>query len=149
MRFVPLRLVRSQKARKKIDLSTDYPCPCRRQGQLIPIALTEAFGCQRCQQIFVVKQDGHMIEQLASSYPYKRAWYWTGHHWSSSHQGLGENYWNFTLVLSFFILTPLLLWLPLILQSLTLSPGVILWAIATILFAVVPALVAWLVLYRR
>lgn len=113
----------------------------------MPIALTEAFGCQRCQQIFVVKQDGHVIEQLSSSYPYKRAWHWTGHHWSTNHRGLSENYWSFTLGLFFFILTPLLLWLPLVLQ--TLSPGVLLWAIATILLAVVPALIAWLALYRR
>lgn len=88
-----------------------------------------------------------MIEQLSSSYPYKRAWHWTGHQWSTSRQGLSENYWSFTLGLFFFILTPLLLWLPLVLQ--TLSPGVILWAIATILLAVVPALIAWLALYRR
>lgn len=136
-----------QKAQKKIDLSSVYPCPCRRQGHLVPITLTEAFGCQRCQQIFVVKQDCHSIEQLSSSYPYKRVWHWTGHHWSTSHRGLSENYWSFTLGLFFFILTPLLLWLPLVLQ--TLSPGVLLWAIATVLLAVIPALIAWLALYRR
>jgi len=31
-----------------------------------------------CQQIFVVRPDGFSIEQLATTYPYKRAWYWTG-----------------------------------------------------------------------
>jgi len=138
--------VQPQKAKKQIDMSAAYPCPCRRQGRLVPITLTEAFGCQRCQQIFVVK-DSHMIEQLASSYPYKRAWYWTGYQWSTSHRGISENYWNFTLILFFFILTPLLLWLPLVLQ--TLSSGLVLWAIATVLLAVIPALIAWLTLYRR
>ncbi|ASC73345.1 hypothetical protein XM38_043100 [Halomicronema hongdechloris C2206] len=65
----------------KIDLNADYPCPCRRRGRLKPIALTDAFGCDRCQQIFVVRDDGYAIEQLSTHYPYKRAWRWTGHQW--------------------------------------------------------------------
>lgn len=136
-----------QKAHK-IDMASAYPCPCRRQGRLVPITLTEAFGCQRCQQIFVTEQDGYTLEQLSTSYPYKRTWYWTGHQWSTAHRGLGESYWHFMVGLFFFILTPLLLWLPLALQ-IALSPEVILWAIATILLAVIPALIAWLALYRR
>jgi uncharacterized BrkB/YihY/UPF0761 family membrane protein len=114
----------------------------------VPIALTEAFGCQRCQQIFVLKQDGYIIEQLSSNYPYKRSWYWTGHQWNPARRTLGESYWYFTLGLSFFILIPLLLWLPLVLQV-TLNPEVILWVVATIVLAVIPALIAWLALYRR
>lgn len=47
----------------------------------MPIALTEAFGCDRCQQIFVVRDHNYVIEQLASHYPYKRAWRWNGHQW--------------------------------------------------------------------
>ena len=52
----------------KIDLNNDYPCPCRRPGLLKPILLTEALGCNRCQQIFVVKEKGKIIEQLSSIY---------------------------------------------------------------------------------
>uniref|UniRef100_B8HLF6 Uncharacterized protein n=1 Tax=Cyanothece sp. (strain PCC 7425 / ATCC 29141) TaxID=395961 RepID=B8HLF6_CYAP4 len=133
---------------QKVDISSTYPCPCRRQGQLVPITLTEAFGCQRCQQIFVLKQDGCTIEQLSTTYPYKRTWYWNGHQWHTARQTWGEGYWYFTLGLSFFVLLPLLLWLPLML-NVPLSPEVILWVIATLLLAVVPAVVAWLALYRR
>ncbi len=132
----------------KIDLSKTYPCPCRRQGELTPIALTEAMGCQRCQQIFVVKQDGYTIEQLSTTYPYKKSWYWTGYQWQPVRRSLLESYWYFLLGLSLFILLPLLLWLPLVLK-LSLSPEIMLWIIATILLAVVPALIAWLALYRR
>jgi hypothetical protein len=67
---------------QKIDLNVDYPCPCRKKGNLLPIALTEAFGCDRCQQIFVVRENEQEIEQLSPSYPYKRAWRWNGKHWS-------------------------------------------------------------------
>jgi hypothetical protein len=86
-----IALVPSQKA-QKIDLNSEYPCPCRRRGSLIPITLTEAFGCNRCQQIFVVEETGYVIEQLSTNYPYKRSWRWTGHRWSSAHAGLRENY---------------------------------------------------------
>ncbi|HEY9845112.1 MAG TPA: hypothetical protein V6D03_02855 [Candidatus Caenarcaniphilales bacterium] len=135
-----------QKARK-IDINSAYPCPCRRQGRLIPIALTEAFGCQRCQQIFVVKQEGHTIEQLSTSYAYKRTWFWNGHQWSTAPGPLGKNYWQLTLGLFFCILSLLLIGLPLVVQGL--NPGVLLWASATVLLAVVPALIAWLALYSR
>ena len=49
---------------QKIDSSSEYPCPCRRKGNLKPIVLTEALGCDRCQQIFEIKKDGQVIEQL-------------------------------------------------------------------------------------
>jgi hypothetical protein len=77
---------------QKIDLSTEYPCPCRRRGALVPITLTEAFGCNRCQQIFVVEESGYVIEQLSTSYPYKKAWRWTGHRWNTANASLGESY---------------------------------------------------------
>jgi hypothetical protein len=67
----------------KIDLNAEYPCPCRRKGRLLPIILTDAMGCDRCQQIFVVTETGKEIEQLSSVYPYKRRWRWTGKRWVS------------------------------------------------------------------
>jgi hypothetical protein len=73
--------VRPSKAHQ-IDLTSEYPCPCRRNGKLKPIVLTEALGCDRCQQIFVVKKDGQVIEQLASIYQ-KKSWRWTGHRWQN------------------------------------------------------------------
>jgi hypothetical protein len=93
-----LLLVHSQKAHK-IDFNNDYPCPCRRRGRLVPIALTEAFGCDRCQQIFVVQESGYVIEQLSTNYPYKRAWRWSGHQWVMVHQSLGRGYFPLTLVI--------------------------------------------------
>jgi hypothetical protein len=66
---------------QKICLSQQYPCPCHRQGQLQQIVLTEAFGCNRCQRIFVLKEDGCTIEELATNYPYQRRYYWNGVRW--------------------------------------------------------------------
>lgn len=76
----------------KIDLTLEYPCPCRRHGRLIPITLTEAFGCDRCQQIFVVQEGGYTIEQLSTHYPYKKVWRWTGRHWAIVHPNMGRGY---------------------------------------------------------
>ncbi|PSB02553.1 hypothetical protein [Merismopedia glauca] len=66
---------------EKIDISGEYPCPCGRKGLLVPITLTEAFGCDRCHQIFAVEEDGYGIEQLSSHYPSKRCWRWIGDRW--------------------------------------------------------------------
>ncbi|WP_449420127.1 hypothetical protein [Phormidium nigroviride] len=132
----------SQKA-QKIDLNGDYPCPCRRRGRLVPIALTEAFGCNRCQQIFVLDESGYVIEQLSTNYPYKQAWRWSGNHWNRAHPGLKAHYLPLALVM---ILVPLVIWLPLALRS----PGtnIILWAMVAVLLAMLPALMVWLA-YRR
>jgi ribose/xylose/arabinose/galactoside ABC-type transport system permease subunit len=95
--------VRHQKY-QKIDLDKDYPCPCRRRGRLQPIVLTEALGCDRCQQIFVVQDNGHVIEQLSSTYPYKKAWRWTGNRWIAAAENFGDNYVPVMLVLILLII---------------------------------------------
>ncbi len=132
--------MQSQKTHK-IELNSDYPCPCRRRGHLTPIILTEAFGCSHCQQIFVVEEGGYVIEQLSTTYPYKRSWRWTGHQWNVVHPGLGDSY----LPLALGILLVLLsIWLPVALNG----GGGILLVVVALLLAVLPALMVWLA-YRR
>jgi hypothetical protein len=128
----------------KIDPTQDYPCPCRRRGRLIPIALTEAFGCNRCQQIFVVEDGGHVLEQLSTSYPYKRTWRWNGRQWNIINPGLSESYLPVALGITLVLLS---IWLPLALKS-PANSGIILWAVVVLLLAVLPALMV-LLAYRR
>lgn len=128
----------------KVDFHRDYPCPCRRHGRLLPIVLTDAFGCDRCQQIFVVQDNGHAIEQLSSSYPYKRTWRWTGFRWVPARASWGSPYFS---VVSGTIALLLLAWLMLTLRYLS-SLGMILGiAIAVLMFAFVATLF-WIA-YRR
>ncbi len=87
----------------KLDAHHDYPCPCRRKGRLLPITLTEAFGCDRCQQIFGVDDKRQEIELLSSAYPYKRIWRWTGHRWRAMQPG-GDNSFPTFLSITFLIL---------------------------------------------
>lgn len=68
---------------EKIDLHADYPCPCCRRGRLSLITLTEALGCERCQEIFVVHEDGYLLEGLKTAYPYPRKWYWADGRWTA------------------------------------------------------------------
>lgn len=138
-------LVQSQKL-QKIDLNTEYPCPCRRRGCLIPITLTEAFGCDRCQQIFVVEENGYVLEQLATSYPYKRAWRWAGNRWCAAQPRFGQSYLPFALLVVFGLL---IFWLPVALRSPSHANILILiLVLVAVLLAVLPALMFWLN-YRR
>ncbi|WP_204105425.1 MULTISPECIES: hypothetical protein [Spirulina sp. CCY15215] len=125
----------------KIDLSREYPCPCRRRGQLKPIILTDAFGCDRCQQIFVVAQSGCVIEQLATTYSSERSWRWTGNRWIVKRPPLRQYY------------LPLLGILALLILIAGLSIGRsgfmhIFLPILVVLLVIVPAFMIWLS-YRR
>ena len=139
-----LRLLVQPQKTQKIDLSVDYPCPCRRQGHLVPITLTEAFGCDRCQQLFVVEENGYVLEQLSTSYPYKRAWRWMGNRWSVAQPKFGQNYLPIALLVIFGLL---IFWLPLALRSPN-HANILIWALLAVLFAILPALMVWLT-YRR
>jgi hypothetical protein len=129
---------------QKIDYTQEYPCPCRRKGTLVPIALTEALGCNRCQQIFVVEDNGYALEQLSTTYPYKKIWRWLGNRWQPASSGLGESYLPIVMGV---VLVLLIVWLPLALRS---SGGlqILFFALVSILLAILPALMVWLT-YRR
>jgi hypothetical protein len=129
---------------QKIDLTQAYPSPCCRRGRLTSITLTEAFGCNKCQQIFVVEESGYILEKLSTSYPYKRAWRWNGHQWVAVNSGLSENYLPVALTVTLVLLG---IWLPLALKPLP-NSGMILWAIVALLLIVLPALMV-LLAYRR
>lgn len=95
-----------------IDLNSEYPCPCRRKGRLKPIILTEAMGCDLCQQIFVIEENQEYIEQLNPTYPYKKRWEWTGKRWISPQKSWQESYFllGFTCFLfSILVSSPLLI----------------------------------------
>jgi hypothetical protein len=136
---VPLLPVQHSKI-QKIDLTADYPCPCRRRGRLKPIVLTEAFGCDRCQQIFVVQDNGYILEQLSTSYPYKRAWRWTGNQWNIAHASLSRGYFPLTLLIIFGLIFLLVL---MALHS-PLSANVAIRVIAALVVSVMIVLILWL-----
>ena len=127
---------------QKIDLSSEYPCPCRRKGNLKPIVLTEALGCDRCQQIFVVKKDGQIIEQLSSIYQ-KKSWRWTGNRWKNAYARWTQNYWSTMAVLTI----SLIIFIVVILRWL--SGQSIISGAALFIFSIVLLLLTLFVVYRH
>ena len=125
-----------------IDLSSEYPCPCRRKGNLKPIVLTEALGCDRCQQIFVVKKDGQVIEQLSSIYQ-KKSWRWTGNRWKNAYARWTQNYWSTMAVLTI----SLMVFIVVILRWL--SGQSIISGAALFIFSIVLLLLTLFVVYRH
>jgi len=71
---------------QKIDLEQIYPCPCpRKRGRLKPIALTDAFGCDRCSLLFELEDDGYSLLQLGGIDSQRHVWQWIGK-WRASHE---------------------------------------------------------------
>ncbi|MCM1985168.1 hypothetical protein [Lyngbya confervoides] len=103
--------------RHKICLNEVYPCPCKLKGHLKELFLVEAFGCDRCQQIFVLQPDQYTIQQLPTAYPYRRTWEWTGTEWRSPYRPKRYPPWLLGAGFFFIILLPLGLFLSLLLHT--------------------------------
>ena len=104
---------------------------------MLPIVLTEAFGCDRCQKIFVLTEKGEAIEELSPIHNYKKVWRWNGTQWLVGGQRL-------TQTLSIFlgiILVLAIVFGSLLLQSTT-TVSMIFWMVILL------ALAAWLAMER-
>lgn len=131
----------------KIDLETTYPCPCRKRGQLSPIVLTDAFGCNQCHQIFVVRADGYVLEQLSSIYPYQQLWYWTGKDWILVRRPFHQHgfAWLIGSLTASFLL---MLCLP-IAFHIPFDRRVMVWMVLMIFIVLVLSFMVWLTIYRQ
>jgi hypothetical protein len=86
------------------DDDGQYPCPACRCGNLIPITLTEALGCETCRHIFTLdlnQQTLKMVDREPSI-----TWRWTGQHWRGQHLGQIEINWIYWLLACVLILMP-------------------------------------------
>ena len=131
---------------QKIDLTTEYPCPCRRRGNLKPIVLMDAMGCDRCQQIFTVNTDDGVIEQVSTIYQ-KKSWRWTGNRWKNAYARWTHGYLSLislgvfiSSIFTIVILPPLLRWLG--------TQSIISWTVV-ILFLVMLLILSLFVVYRH
>lgn len=105
----------------KIDLGRTYPCPCRREGNLSQITLTEALGCDRCQRIFVVNQEGEVLEQVSNPSGHHQAWHWDGTQWYLTSSSLRGKYLPLGVGIGILLL---ILWIPVAFSSLTYTHGI-------------------------
>ncbi|MEL6604401.1 MAG: hypothetical protein AAFP20_14375 [Cyanobacteria bacterium J06614_10] len=126
-----------------LDLDQTYPCPSCKQGTLVPITLTEAWGCDRCKQIFELKPQPNTIGKLTTPYPRQRTWQWTGKNWVLSGNRLKSSLTE-AYIWTRVALLPMLFWLVWTLLALTGLPAQV--RIALILLTLV--VMFWLVLRR-
>ena len=119
--------LRSPKCLSRVSLDRSYPCPCcRHRGLIRPITLTEAFGCDRCQQIYVIRDRGFGLELLSGVH--RRSWQWTGHRWKHRYRLPHASYWLSLMVLVLSLLTASVFWV-------VLSAGARTLAVVTVLLA--------------
>ena len=137
--------MRSSKG-QKIDLTSEYPCPCRRKGNLKPIVLMDALGCDRCQQIFEVKKDERIIEQVTSIYQ-KKSWRWTGNRWKNAYVRWTQGYWSMILILMLGMSVFTIVILPLLLRWLS-TQSIISWTVV-FLFILTLLILSLFVVYRH
>jgi hypothetical protein len=131
----------------KIDQASIYPCPCSKLGQLCPIVLTDAFGCDKCQQIFVLRSDGYVLEQISHIYPYQQHWYWTGQTWRLIRPPLIQS--SFALIVGVLIaLFVVLIGLPMAFH-IPFDRRLVVWMVLPISIALVLSFMVWLTMYRR
>jgi hypothetical protein len=123
---------------EKIDTSGEYPCPCGRKGLLTPITLTEAFGCDRCHQIFAVEEDGYGIEQLSSHYPTKRTWRWVGDRWQVARKKTDSLPWVSIVITT----AAIVIGLSMVLSS-PLLKSILIWGVVLSLVVLILVKVAW------
>ncbi|MEM9805175.1 MAG: hypothetical protein AAF959_07830 [Cyanobacteria bacterium P01_D01_bin.56] len=132
--FLKYRVLRSQNLVQKIDLGEVYPCPvCRHRSTIQSITLTEALGCDRCQQIYVIRENGFGLEQLSGAHPYRRLWRWTGNQWKQ-YSKMPASGWLVLLSAAVILLAILGFWLllPITLRIMALlAASVAAWAILT------------------
>ena len=137
--------MRSSKG-QKIDLTSEYPCPCRRKGTLKPIVLMNALGCDRCQQIFEVKPDERIIEQVASIYQ-KKSWRWTGKRWKNAYVRWRQGYLSMLLIIGLGVSLLTVVVFPLLLRWLS-TQSIISWTVV-FLFIITLLILSLFVVYRH
>jgi len=127
-----------------LTLPSPIPCPhCGSQGELNPIILMEAIGCDRCQSLFTLSNPDLILEQIASPTPTPRRWRWTGQHW----RRLPPPQQSPWILGAALVIVLTLLWMPVLLNGAV--PGLMpLWLAVFFGGVVLPGVVLW-VTYRR
>lgn len=103
----------------------------------------DALGCHRCHHIFIVREDGHTLEQASSPYPYKQSWYWTGRSWHPAVPPFRSSglVW-FVGLLSLFVLVLLIL---LLAFQMRFDSRIVVWVVMTFVLSTL----ALLIVYRQ
>ncbi len=120
------------KEKQTLDFDQTYPCPACRHGVLVPITLTEAWGCDRCKQIFEQREEPNTVGKLATPYHRQRTWRWNGKQWVMGRKFVKPKAIN---AVTIGALSVVLIWF--VVSRITTSSALILGILALILLLVV------------
>lgn len=138
-----VRLPVHAREKQLLDTEQAYPCPSCKHGELIPITLTDAWGCDRCKQIFELRPQPNTIGKVSTPYPRQRTWHWNGQKWQPTRNRAKSNVTD-TYSWVKIIFLPGLLWL---IWTLSIGFGLIL-PVRIALILLVLVVMFWLVLRR-
>jgi hypothetical protein len=105
-----------------------------------------ALGCDRCQQIFEVKTDERIIEQVASIYQ-KKSWRWTGNRWKNAYARWRQGYLSMLLIIGLGVSLLTVVIFPLLLRWLS-TQSIISWTVV-FLFIITLLILSLFVVYRH
>jgi hypothetical protein len=95
--------VPSAPAPQRLDDRGTYYCPVCRLGQISPIALMEAFGCNTCHHIYTLNLSQQYLTSADLSPP--KHWYWDGRRWFSTYRReVNITGWVWLLAIGFVLL---------------------------------------------
>jgi len=86
-----------------LDRAT-YPCPVCRRGEIQPLPLMEACGCNFCQHIFTVNLETEVLCMADREPPL--SWHWDGRQWTGAHLAGVEFNWIYGVAAIAFLGLP-------------------------------------------
>ena len=110
------------------------------------MVLMNALGCDRCQQIFEVKPDERIIEQVASIYQ-KKSWRWTGNRWKNAYARWTQGYLSLLLAIGLSVSLLTIVIFPLLLRWLS-TQSIISWTVVFLLIITL-LILSLFVVYRH
>ncbi len=81
-----------------------YPCPVCLWGQIQPMPLMEAAGCEFCQHIFTLDLENEVLRMADREPPL--SWHWDGQRWTGAHLAGVEFNWLYGLAALAFLVLP-------------------------------------------
>ena len=134
----------SSKENQPLDFDKTYPCPSCRQGSLVPITLTEAWGCDYCKQIFEKKAESEAVQKLGTPHHRQHTWKWNGQQWVVSSKLVRPKTANTALI----VLLGGILWFGITQITAHITLSGLLWVSIIVLILLAMVVLFWVVLRR-
>lgn len=100
-------MLESTKSEKILNYYGTYPCPVCRHGEIEPLPLMEAMGCNFCRHIFTANEAQQTLSMADSQL--SLTWYWTGQAWKGVPREGTEGKLVYGIAATIFVFLPTLI----------------------------------------